>query len=348
MDFTLTEDEQLLKETARRLLTAECPPSLVRAHIDDREVAGGLWDHLAGWTELGAGPMTDLCLFLEETGAALAPGPFFATTVLWYPLATAIGADPSAVGTVAMAGANGSWQVNQDPVKTFVLDADRTEQVAFVLAGPSVAVADTSSVSLRPVETVDSSRRMFEARVPDGIVGEPVDPSVIEEMLERAWVGLSAELMGTARWLLDTTIAYARARVQFDRPIGSFQAIQHKLADVALGVERAWAATYYAAMAMDAADAVSGGGVGGGAGGGAGGGPGALPDSERRRAAHVAKASAAAAAHRAAKDAVQVHGGIGFTWDYDLHLWMRRAFASESLFGSREWHHDRLADLLLV
>jgi alkylation response protein AidB-like acyl-CoA dehydrogenase len=251
-----------------------------------------------------------------------------------------------------MAGANGAWQVNQDPVKTFVLDADRTEQVAFVLAGPSVAVADTSAVSLRPVETVDSSRRIFEARVPDGIVGEPVDPLVIEGLLERAWVGLAAELMGTARSLLDTTIAYAGARVQFDRPIGSFQAIQHKLADVALGVERAWAATYYAAMAMDAADAVSGGGAGGGVGGGVGGavgvGVGAVADSERRRAAHVAKASATAAAHRAAKDAVQVHGGIGFTWDYDLHLWMRRAFASESLFGSREWHHDRLADLLLV
>ena len=331
MDFTLTDDEQLLKDSAHRLLAAECPPSLVRAHIDDREVAGGLWEHLAGWTELGAGPMTDLCLFLEETGAALAPGPFFATTVLWSPLATAIGADPAGVGTVAMAGANGAWQVNQDPVKTFVLDADRTEQVAFVLAGPSVAVADSSSISLRPVDTVDSSRRVFEARVPEGIVGEPVDPSVIEELLERAWVGLSAELMGTARRLLETTIAYAKARVQFDRPIGSFQAIQHKLADVALGVERAWAATYYAAMAMDA---------GGPGGGGA--------DSDRRRAAHVAKAASAGAAHRAAKDAVQVHGGIGFTWEHDLHLWMRRAFASEALFGSREWHHDRLADLLLV
>jgi alkylation response protein AidB-like acyl-CoA dehydrogenase len=332
MDFTLTEDEQLLKATAHRLLTAECPASLVRAHVDDREVAGRLWEHLAGWTELGAGPMTNLCLFLEETGAALAPGPFFATTVLWYPLATAIGVDPSTVGTVAMAGANGAWQVNQDPVKIFVLDADRTEQVAFVMAGPTVAVADTSSVLLRPIETLDSSRRMFEARVPEGLMGEPVDQPLIDGLLERAWVALSAELMGTARWLLETTIAYARARIQFDRPIGSFQAIQHKLADVALGVERAWAATYYAAMSIDAAGPVGD----------------TVPDAERRRAVHVAKAAAAAAAHRAAKDAIQVHGGIGFTWEHDLHLWMRRAFASESLFGSREWHHDRLADLLLV
>jgi alkylation response protein AidB-like acyl-CoA dehydrogenase len=324
MDFTLTEDQELLRDTAHRLLAGECPPSLVRAHIDDRAAADLLWRHLAGWTELGDGPLVDLCLFLEETGAALAPGPFFATTVLWRPLACAIGAEPSMVGTVALAGASGAWQVNGEPVKTFVLDADRVDQLAFVLSGPSVAVVDASRIPLRPLETIDSSRRIFEARVPDGVTGEPVDPTVIDDLLERAWVALSAELVGTARWLLDTTLAYAKARVQFDRPIGSFQAIQHKLADMALGVERAWAATYYAAMTIDAGD------------------------SERRRAAHVAKASAAAAAHGAAKDAIQIHGGIGFTWENDLHLWMRRAFASEALFGSRDWHHDRLADLLLV
>jgi alkylation response protein AidB-like acyl-CoA dehydrogenase len=324
MDFTLTEDQELLRDSARRLLAAECPPSLVRAHIDDRDAIDRLWQHLAGWTELGGGPLVDLCLFLEETGAALAPGPFFATTVLWYPLATAIGLEPSRVTTVAMAGASGTWQVNSEPTKTFLIDADRVQQVAFVLAGPSVAVVDAGALVLRPVETIDPSRRVFEARVPEGVSGEPVEASIIDELLERAWVALSAELMGTARWLLDTTIAYAKARVQFDRPIGSFQAVQHKLADMALGIERAWAATYYAAMTIDAAD----------------------PD--RRRAAHVAKASAAVAAHRAAKDGIQIHGGIGFTWEHDLHLWMRRAFASEALFGSPDWHHDRLADLLLA
>ncbi len=321
MDFKLTSDQELLRDTARRLLAAECPPAAVRAHIEDRSAANGLWGHLAGWTELSSGSLVDLCLFLEEMGAVCAPGPFFATTVLWAPVAAAVGADPQTSGTVAMAGASGIWQPNADPVKTFVLDADRVSQIAFVLPGPSVAIA--ADVQLRQVETLDFSRPVFEAHVP-GDSGAPVAPAVIEDLLERAWVGLSAELVGTARWLFDTTLAYAKSRVQFDRPIGSFQAIQHKLADMALAIERAVAAVYYAAMTIDAAD----------------------PD--RHRAVHVAKAAANAAAHRAAKDGIQIHGGIGYTWECDLHLWMRRAFASEALLGTTDWHHDRLADLVLV
>ena len=106
-------------------------------------------------------------------------------------------------------------------------------------------------------------------------------------------------------------------------PIGSFQAIQHKLADMSLDVERAWSAVYYAAMTVDAGD----------------------PD--RHRAVHVAKAAAGEAAKRAAKDGIQIHGGIGYTWEHDLHLFMRRAFATEALLGTTGWHHDRLADLLI-
>jgi alkylation response protein AidB-like acyl-CoA dehydrogenase len=324
MDFTLTDDQELLRSTARRLLAGECPPSVVRAHMEDRGAARALWGHLAGWTALAAGPLTDLCLFLEETGAALAPGPFFATTVLWQPLAVAVGEDPERVGTVAMAGADGVWQVNGDAVRTFVLDADLAERVAFVLPGPAVAVVDATELAPREVTTLDPSRPVFEIRVPDGVIGVAVQAEVVEDLLERAWVALAAELLGTARWLFDASLAYAKSRVQFDRPIGSFQAIQHKLADMALAVERAWAATYYAAMAIDAGDA------------------------ERHRAAHVAKAAAGAAARRAAKDGIQIHGGIGFTWEHDLHLWMRRAFTSERLLGPTAWHHDRLADLLLV
>jgi alkylation response protein AidB-like acyl-CoA dehydrogenase len=107
-------------------------------------------------------------------------------------------------------------------------------------------------------------------------------------------------------------------------PIGSFQAIQHKLADVSLAVERADAAVQYAAMTADADD----------------------PD--RRRATHVAKAAAGAAATRAARDGIQVHGGIGYTWEHDLHLFIRRAYGSEAWLGTTSWHHDRLSDLLFA
>ena len=117
-------------------------------------------------------------------------------------------------------------------------------------------------------------------------------------------------------------MAYAKERVQFGAPIGSFQAVQHKLVDIALAYEEAAAAVSYAAMCVDADD----------------------PD--RHRAVHVAKARAGAAARVGAKDAMQIHGGIGYTYEHDLHLRLRRAYADDVLFGTGAWHLDRLADLL--
>ncbi len=141
--------------------------------------------------------------------------------------------------------------------------------------------------------------------------------------MRRATVTLAAEQVGTARRLFDLALEYAKQRVQFDVPIGSFQAIQHKLANVSLAVERADSAAMYAAMVVDALD------------------------DDRYRAAHVAKAAAGSAATQSAKDSIQVHGGIGYTWEHDLHLFLRRAYGSEAWLGPTGWHHDRLADLLL-
>jgi alkylation response protein AidB-like acyl-CoA dehydrogenase len=143
-------------------------------------------------------------------------------------------------------------------------------------------------------------------------------------VLARATVALAAEMVGTSRHLLAMTLQYAKDRRQFGVPIGSFQAIQHKLADMSVDVERAWSAVYYAAMTLDADDA------------------------DRHRAVHAAKAAAGEAARRCAKDGIQIHGGIGYTWEHDLHLFMRRAFASEALLGTTGWHHDRLADVLFA
>jgi hypothetical protein len=255
----------------------------------------------------------DLCLFLEECGAVLAPGPFL-PTVLARSLTSL---DNGASATVALAGADGQWTVNDESTKTFVLEADRVDNVVAVSTAGVAVVAPTS---VRQVGLVDWSRRIFEVDVPPGAASTPAD---IDSWLERATVALAAELVGTARWLLHTTIEYAKQRVQFDVPIGSFQAIQHKLANMSLAVERAVSATYYAAMAIDADD----------------------PD--RHRAAHVAKAAAGRAATLCAKDGIQIHGGIGYTWEHDLHLYIRRAYASEHLLGTSGWHHDRLAELIL-
>jgi alkylation response protein AidB-like acyl-CoA dehydrogenase len=329
VDFTLSPDQELLRDTARQLLHRECPTTLLRAHIEDPAVADPLWEHLRDFAALGEGPLTDLCVFLEETGYVAAPGPFFPTVALFTPLLAAAGhelATPALAGeitgTVAVAGADGIWSANDDRVKTFVPEADRVDWVAVVSAGPAVTLV--KSPETRSVATVDFSRRFFEVDAGSGSApAQSIDPEAFESVLERGTIALAAEMVGTARRLFDMTLAYAKERVQFDVPIGSFQALQHKLADMALDLERATSAIAYAAMTVDAKDA------------------------DRHRAAHVAKAAAGAAATRAAKDGIQIHGGIGYTWEHDLHLFIRHAYGSEAWMGTTAWHHDRLADLLL-
>jgi alkylation response protein AidB-like acyl-CoA dehydrogenase len=329
MDFALTDDQELLRDTARNLLARECPTSLLRAHIDDPGVAAPLWERLREFCGLGAGSAVDLCLFLEQTGYVAAPGQFFATVALFAPMLEAAESDllekvlaGEVTGTVALAGLDGVWRPGGEATKTFVPEADRVDHIAVVGAGPTITVVDR--LPTRLVGTVDTSRRLFDVDTTTVVAGgRPIAPEAVELVTDRATVGLAAELVGTCRRLFDMALGYAKERVQFDRPIGSFQAIQHKLADMALDLERAWAAVYYAAMTLDA------------------------QDSERHRAAHVAKATAGEAARRIGKDSAQIHGGIGYTWEHDLHLFLRRAFASEAWLGTTDWHHDRLAELIV-
>jgi alkylation response protein AidB-like acyl-CoA dehydrogenase len=319
MDFTPTEDQVLLRETLRKLLERECPASVVRAHVDDADAARPLWSHLREYAPIGLGPATDCCLALEETGYAAAPGPFLATVGLFMPLT---GED--AIGTVAIAGGAGEWEPTDEPVKTFVLEADRVDRVAVVLPGPRVAVVDRPEAErLRPVATVDFSRHLFELDT-SGLTldARPIDRDEYDRWRARAYASLAAEMVGTARRIFEMALEYAKQRRQFGVPIGSFQAIQHKLAEMSLALERATAAVHYAAMTVDAAD----------------------PD--LLRACHAAKAAAGEAARRILRDGIQIHGGIGYTWEHDLHLYLRRATADEYLLGPTGWHHDRLADLL--
>jgi alkylation response protein AidB-like acyl-CoA dehydrogenase len=308
VDFALTGHQELLQQTAHKLLERECPPALVRAHIEDPSVYASLWAHLSEYTALGAGPAADVCLFLEETGYAAAPGPFLATTTF-----VALSGEVDATGTVALI---------DDPTHPFVLELDRVERVAVVMPGPRLAVFDASDVTSRFVSTVDFSRRLFQIEAPAGATA-PLDPDALSLWRDRAYTSLAAETVGTARRIFEMTLAYAKERKQFDVPIGSFQAIQHKLADMSLALERATAAVHYAAMTIDGDD------------------PG------RTRACHVAKAAAGEAARRILKDGIQIHGGIGYTWEHDLHLYLRRATADEYLFGSTGWHLDRIAALLI-
>ena len=328
MDFRLTGEQELLRDTARALLADECPTTLLRAHIDDPSACEPLDQRLAEFAALGTGPCGDLFVFAEELGYVAAPGTFFPTVALAAPVLAAASddrldtvLDGQATATVALAGTAGIWTPNDDATKTFVPEADRVDWIVVVDDGPTVRVVAPTDATLRPVETIDFSRRMFEVTAPG--TGTLVDAEALRDALERTTVGLAAEMVGTARRIFDMSLSYAKERIQFDVPIGSFQAIQHKLAECSLAVERAIAAAQYASMTLDADDV------------------------DRHRAVHVAKAAAGAAVTRAAKDGAQVHGGIGYTWEHDLHLFIRHAYGSEHWMGTTAWHHDRLADLLL-
>jgi alkylation response protein AidB-like acyl-CoA dehydrogenase len=313
VDFSLTDDQELLRETAHKLLDRECPPALVRAHVDDPSVYEPLWRHLSEYTALGSGPAADLVLFLAQTGYTAAPGPFLATA-----LYASLTGDDDSTGTVAFL---------DDPVNSFVLEADRVENVAVIGPGPTVARIAAADLGdrLRFVKTIDFSRRVFSLDA-DGLAldAQPIAAGALDAWRDRAHVSLAAEMVGTARRIFDMSLEYAKERKQFDRPIGSFQAIQHKLADMSLALERATSAVQYGAMTVDA-DA---------------------PD--RTIACHAAKAAAGEAARRILKDGAQIHGGIGYTWEHDLHLYLRRATADEYLLGTTSWHLDRIADLLFV
>jgi alkylation response protein AidB-like acyl-CoA dehydrogenase len=322
MDFAFTPEQELLRETARTLLARSCPTTLLRAHMDDLGAADALWAEVRGFSELGAGPVVDLCVFMEELGHVAAPVPFFSSVVLAVPVLAAVGA-PEQTATLAVAGADGQWQLNDEARKTFVPDAQTVDSV-LALGADGAVVLLTDPVVTR-MATIDTTRPVYDVDTAAGgtELGR-ISAEGFERVIARATVALAAELVGTARRLLAMTLQYAKDRHQFGVPIGSFQAVRHKLADMSLDVERAWSAVYYAAMTLDASDA------------------------DRERAVHAAKAAANEAARRCAKDGIQIHGGIGYTWEHDLHLFMRRAFATEALLGTTGWHHDRLADVLFA
>ena len=338
MDFRLSDEQELLVDTARALFTNECPSTLVRSVGADPAAASALFDrHLRDWVPLAAPPpdgsQVDLSLFLVEAGAAVAPGPFLATAGLFAPLLVAADHDLAqaavagqVTGTVALAGADGTWGPDAGRTRTQVIDVHLVDHVAVVTPGPGLVVVAADSLERRDIETLDLARRYssLELDTPLVAAADALDPAVLDDAIERMALAVAAELVGVARWLVDTSVTYARQRVQFGKPIGAFQAVQHKLVDMALAYEEASAAVAHAAMCLDADD----------------------PD--RHRAVHVAKASAGRAARRAGRDGMQVHGGIGYTWEHDLHLRLRRAMADDALVGTHEWHLDRLADLLMA
>jgi alkylation response protein AidB-like acyl-CoA dehydrogenase len=325
VDFRLTDEQEMVRETARALFASECTLDVVRAAWDDPAPAAALWHtQLASWMELAAGDVVDLMLFMEEYGRAAAPGAFFAS-LLAAQVAAAAGKTLSGSATVAVSDADGLWVPHAGTAKHFVPSAGEVDEIALVAgspAAPTLALVPAAEVAATAVDQMDRLRPQFLVDASGVGEGVPLDPAAWRHAVERALVTCSAELIGVGRWLLDASVAYARERVQFDRPIGSFQGLQWKLVDAALELERAAAAVSYAAMCVDADD----------------------PD--RHRAVHGAKAEAGLAARACARTGMQVHAGVGYTWEHGLHFWLRRAYAGDAFMGPSSYHHDRLAELL--
>lgn len=371
MDARLTEEQELLCRAAREFLDRECPSRTLRAILDGGPRAGEpLWKQIAdlGWTGLavpeeagGAGlGMVELALLLEQTGRSLLPGPLLTTAVVG---ASAIGlaGSPSQRRALLPALADGSLRIalahlepgadwspgavscSAEPApdgyrlrgrKAFVADALAASHLLVTALLPApfsgnvglfLLETRTPGLALRPVSWLDATHPVAEVTLEDvPVAGDALlegsregGGALLEHILDRARVAISAESVGGAAQALDLSLAYARQREQFGKPIGSFQAIQHRCADMFVRVESARSAALYAAWALDRA----------------------RPDAHTS--ACLAKALCSEAFSKVAGDAIQIHGGLGFTWEQDPHLYFKRAKASELAYGDptacREW-----------
>jgi alkylation response protein AidB-like acyl-CoA dehydrogenase len=374
MDFAFSEEQEMLRASARDFLAKQAPSSYVRRMMDAEDAWDPeLWKRLAdlGWTALGipeeyggVGTFLDLVVVLEEAGRALLPGPYFATMGLAVPALLEAGTGPQkkavlgriasgeARATVALAEPAGRWDADGialsatrsgegwrlDGTKLFVADA--------AAAGFTIVAARTRAsgeegvtlflvegrppgMSVTPLRTMDMTRRWYQVAFdgvslpPDAVMGAPDRGwTPLRRALEWGEAALCAEMVGGAQHVLETSVDYAKTREQFGKPIGIYQAVSHKLADMLLEIESARSATYYAAWAVDA-DA---------------------PD--RSLATSIAKAYVSDAYRRAAGNGIQVHGGIGFTWEHDMHLYFKRAKASEVTLGDATYHRELVAQAL--
>jgi alkylation response protein AidB-like acyl-CoA dehydrogenase len=302
MNFDLSEDQRTIKSTARELLAARFPLAEVRrlAFEDERGFADAQWQEMVelGWSEIAEIGTVEMIVVAEELGYALAPTPLPST---W--AAGLLGAD---VGE----GRRGAVVVDG-----LAADAGAAD-VLVAWDGDSARMLEGAAVE--PVRALDPTRRLF--RVSGGDGGDPLPGDGAYGWL-RATAANAAESVGVAQRAMELAVAYAKERRQFDRPIGSYQAISHACAQMLLEVEGARSAVYWAAWALDHE-------------------PETAP-----LATAVAKAYAGDCGRRVPRAALQVHGGIGFTWEHDLHLFLKRGEANAHAFGESAWHRERIAEL---
>ncbi len=371
MDFDLNEDQELLKKTAREFLTAECPARLVREVEKGSGYSPELWEKMAGlgWVglpveeDLGGSDagFLDMCLLVEQIGRALAPVPFISTALCEYALIDGGSAEQKkrylprmAAGKLIMTPALNDATLTFHPSAIECAAAKKGD--GYVIRGekllvPYGAIADAylvatrtgglgengislfivdrgqKGVSVSPVPTIACDARshlqMDDVEVGrDGLLGREGDGwPLLKKLLQRGATLTCAEMIGGAQAVLERTVAYVKDRVQFERPVGSFQAVQHKCANMAGACDGARFVTYQAAWLLSEN----------------------LPCD---REVAIAKAWTSDAYTRVCLDSHQAHGAIGFTKEYDLQLYTRRAKAAELAYGDTRYHSEMLADLM--
>ena len=377
MDIKLSEDQVEMIRQARRFCENETPMTYVRAMFEDeRGFTDAVWNKMVemGWTAMmlpeqygGLGmEMTDMVIVLEELGRAVVPGPLFSTVLLGAMAVVVAGNDAqkekylSAVAEGSMRGTLALHEPGSGADPGYVMMEAKKEGDGYVLSGTKLFVPDANvadfivcaartqagsdpakgitlflvdpkagGVTVTLLPTMDGTRKLCaiefkNVRVgKDGILGEVNkgwDP--LKKVLQRASVGLCAESVGGAGKAMEIATEYAKVRVQFDQPIGSYQAIKHRCAQMFVDVESARSLLYWAAWAQDNAD-----------------------DKEAAIAASSAKVYCTEAGKNVAASAIQVLGGTGFSWEHDIHFYLKRAKANELAFGDPLYHREQVITL---
>ena len=377
MDIGFSEEQELLRDTARKFLDSECPTQFVRRMMDTEDaITDEFWRQLAenGWlgitypedaggSRLG---LVDLVVLMEEIGRAVMPGPYPATVLLggaaiatagspaqrreWLPRIAA----GEVKATLALTEPNARWDAagitatarearggfTLSGGKMFVPDAHladvlviaaRSRDGSTMEDGKSLFLVpkDMPGLGIRRLPSVDETRKLSEVTLDNvavpgsAILGELHQGwAPLQQVIDRAAVALSAEMCGAAQRVLEMTVDYAKLRIAFGKPIGTYQGVKHKCADMLVDIENAKSLTYYAAWAVDEGEA------------------------EAPLAVSMAKAAASDAGRKVCAAGIQLHGGIGMTWEHDLQLYLKRAKADEVAFGDATWHRERIARLM--
>jgi len=367
VDFEFDEDQLSLQSAVAEVLAKECPASYLRSVIDGGHDPADLWKRLCSleWPGLalstgegGSGATAvELAIVLEQLGYVGDPTPFLATTTQFAPVVAAASnaeqrrrflspvAAGDSTGTLALSGPDGSWDVSRPPVvaravdggwrvtglASYVLDADRVDEVVVLAQTESgtqgfVVPTEVLRVTRRPA--LDAALHVTDVAFDDVVVGDDRrlagdGVAAFRSGLELATTGLALVMVGACQRALDLVVEYARGREQFGVPIGSFQAVKHKAVDMHIAVERARALAYFAALTI------------------------AEDDPRRTIAVSMAKAAAGDAQRLVFRDGIQLFGGLGFTWENDLQMYLRRAKAGELLLGGAARHRLLVGHALL-